>query len=412
MKNLPKKYCKYCEPYPANSIHISERLANMLPLYALQSFFISINFFFRNRFPKLHYFFIKIFIEKFFDLMIFSNILQEIEINDDDENLHNRSLVVIQAARLRGIKIKSLKMFGKFKTNFFTIIAKNKKSIFEGLPLLEIGRASSIDFDDKLILKQILKNYSLPFAEGYSFWNKKTAIKYARELGFPLVIKPRSGSLSKHTTCNIKNNNELQKAINITQIISRDFILEKFIAGDMYRITVINNKIIACCLREAPNVIGDGIHTIEELINIKNDNPLRGDKNKKNFTLHKIIISEQTIIMLMNQNLTIKSILSLGNKIYLHNKIILACGADIHDKTDDVHPDNNMLFVKLASLLQAPIIGIDFICQNISKTYRKQTCAIIEVNSLPYIDMHHFPVSGKSRDVAGYIVDHFLSLKQ
>ena len=114
----------------------------------------------------------------------------------------------------------------------------------------------------------------------------------------------------------------------------------------------------------------------------------------------------------MNQNLTIKSILSLGNKIYLHNKIILACGADIHDKTDDVHPDNNMLFVKLASLLQAPIIGIDFICQNISKTYRKQTCAIIEVNSLPYIDMHHFHVSGKSRDVAGYIVDHFLSLKQ
>ena len=75
-----------------------------------------------------------------------------------------------------------------------------------------------------------------------------------------------------------------------------------------------------------------------------------------------------------------------------------------------MHPENKILFKKVYELCKAPLIGIDFITKDISIPYYEQKCAIIEVNSLPYIDMHHYPVTGKERNVAGRILDYCISL--
>lgn len=211
-----------------------------------------------------------------------------------------------------------------------------------------------------------------------------------------------------HITCNIQNSSTLKEAIHIAQMMDREFILEKHIFDDVYRITIVNNNFLVCCLREPPNVIGNGINNIEELVNKKNSNPLRGNLHQKNFTLHKINLTEKAISLITDRGFTIKSILPKGVKIYLHNKVILSCGSDIQDKTDDIHIENKSMFLNLSRLLNTSLVGIDFICQDISKPYYEQLCAIIEANSLSYIDMHHFPVIGQPRDVAGYIMDSLL----
>ena len=95
-----------------------------------------------------------------------------------------------------------------------------------------------------------------------------------------------------------------------------------------------------------------------------------------------------------------------GKTVYLQEKVILACGADIHDRTDEIHVETIKMFQKAAQLCDTALIGFDFICEDISKSYLTQDCAIIEANSCPSIDMHHFPVSGKVRDVAGKLLDH------
>ena len=137
--------------------------------------------------------------------------------------------------------------------------------------------------------------------KGGCFRKAQKALFYAKELGFPLVVKPKLGSLSKHITCNIQNEADLKKAIKIVQIINPEFIVEKFIEGDVHRITLVDHKMAGCCLREAPNVIGDGMHTITELIEIKNEHPWRGETHHKNFTLHKIIIDENTQFFWLNK---------------------------------------------------------------------------------------------------------------
>ena len=101
-----------------------------------------------------------------------------------------------------------------------------------------------------------------------------------------------------------------------------------------------------------------------------------------------------------------ESVLPKGTKARLHNKIILKCGADIHDKTDEIHPDNVALFQKISRLCDTPLVGLDFICQDISLPHHRQECAVLEANSLPYIDMHHYPLTGQPRNVAGLIVDY------
>ena len=276
------------------------------------------------------------------------------------------------------------------------------------MPTEDIANISKINFDDKDKLKKILKSNNLPRAEGKCFRSAKQALLYAKGLDFPLVVKPKLGSLSKHVTCNIQSEADLKKAIKIARIINSEFIVEKFIEGDVYRITLVNNETAACCLREAPNVVGDGVLTIAELIKIKNEHPLRGEAHQKNFTLHKINTDENTKSFLAKQGLALESVLPAGNKAYLHNKIILKCGADIHDKTGEIHPDNIALFQKISRLCDTPLVGLDFICQDISRPYHQQECAVLEANSLPYIDMHHYPTTGQPRNVASLIMDYVL----
>jgi cyanophycin synthetase len=147
--------------------------------------------------------------------------------------------------------------------------------------------------------------------------------------------------------------------------VSNAFVVEKFIEGDVHRVTLVNGHVVASCLREPPNVVGNGIHTIKELIEIKNKNPLRGEPRQKNFTLHKIHASARTHSLLSSQNLTLESIPPRDKKVYLNDKVILACGADVHDTTDLIHPENNLLFKKVYALCNAPLIGIDFITKDI-----------------------------------------------
>mgnify|MGYP001590155931 CR=1 FL=1 len=359
-----------------------------------------------KKFPKLLPNIHRIVLYNLFRAFLVIRTLKEVDISDDDETLPNRTLVVAREAAKRGISVKSFKFLGKDRTNFFSIKIKNKKIIFEVLPTEDIAKISKIDFDDKYKLKQILKYNNLPRAEGGCFRKAQKALFYAKELGFPLVVKPKLGSLSKHITCNIQNEADLKKAIHIAQIINPEFIVEKFIKGDVHRVTLVGHKVAAGCMREAPNVIGDGMHTITELIGIKNEHPWRGEAHQKNFTLHKISADENTKSFLAKQGLALETVLPPGTKAYLHSKIILKGGADIHDKTDEIHPDNIALFQKISRLCGAPLVGLDFICQDISRPHHQQKCAVLEANSLPYIDMHHYPVTGQPRNVAGLIMDY------
>ncbi len=406
-----KNSCAHCDPYPHTRSRGLQKFELLLfPAITLLTALERHLYKLLQKFPRLHLGLNQAISGGFFKTLLALKIFREVEAQDSDGGLYNRALVIVREARTRGITIKALKFLGK-STSHFSIEINGVKKILECLPhLFTAGQTFSVDFDDKGTLKELLKKAGLPHPEGRAFRHYAPALRYVQTvLGFPVVIKPRSGSLSKHTMCNIKTENQLREAIEIAQAVSSAFVVEKFIEGDVHRITLVNGHVVASCLREPPNVIGNGMHTIQELIKTKNQNPLRGEIHQKNFTLHKIIVSARTHSLLSSQNVTLQSIPPHGKKVYLHDKVILACGADVHDTTDMIHPENNVLFKKVYALCNTPLIGIDFITKDISKPHYEQECAVIEVNSLPYIDMHHYVVTGQKRNVAAHVLDYYLS---
>jgi len=318
----------------------------------------------------------------------------------------NRLLVIANEAKKRNYRVEAIKVFN-LSTNIFRLKLDGGAILFHTLPTADFTENPTTDFDDKYKFKLFLQSHNLPYVPGQVFRNLQKALSYALELEFPLVVKPRVGSLSRHTTFNIKDENELRSAIKITRIISGEFIVEKYIEGENYRVSVVGNKMIACALREAPNITGDGVSTIGALIKRKNTDPQRGEGGQKNTTLHKIDTTLILVDFLKAQGYSLDTVPAEGRKVYLSNKVTLSSGADIHDVTDKVHPVNVLLFEHLSRLLEISLIGFDVITTDITKPYSLSAdFAIIEANSAPFIDMHHFPVSGKARNVAAAILDN------
>jgi len=327
------------------------------------------------------------------------------EANPNKEKLLNRSLIFFNEAQKRGIDIRVVKVFGKYRNDFrFT---HNKKHYhYEGIPLFSINY--KFDMDHKPTSRALLLENNIPMPKGNKFTNKQKALKFIEQIGFPVVIKPCSGSLSQHVTCNISSQKQAGNAIKIAKIYRPDFIVEKYIPGKLYRATVVGQENVFCCQREIANVTGNGVLTVKQLIEEKNKDKKRGNLNKKNTTLHKINIDDTLRAQLKEQGLQINTILEKDKKIYLHNKHTVVAGCDIIGVTDKVHIDNKNLFLKVASLLETQLVGIDFICSDISKSYKQQTSAVLETNSLPYIDMHQETSHGISDNVAEAVWDIIL----
>lgn len=394
------KYCKHCWPTKQRNhfiFHFGYYLDNFITTLSKPFKYLHK----KNSHAHQDYFWAII-----LKFLSFFRIVQFID-EPDESKLYNRSLIFFKEAKRRNLQIKAVKFLWKY-VNEFKLIHKNKNYYYEGIPLT-IFKETSFDMDHKHSCKKILQENHLPTAHGQLFTSTAKALKFGNEIGFPLVVKPCNGSLSHHVTCQITSEKELLNGIKIAKQYTPTFIVEKYIDGSLFRASVVGKSHVFVCQKDRANIIGNGYSTIEELINLKNAQINRGDTDQMNSSLHKIPINDVLIVNLENQGLTLKTILPKNNKIYLQDKYVLSHGCDIINCNRLVHVKNKELFIKVANILQSDLIGIDFICPDISKSYNEQETAILEVNSLPYIDMHQYPSHGNPEPVAKVVWDIVLN---
>ena len=395
---MNNKYCKYCWPTKRRShlIHHFEYYINKIITPILASL--------RHPLPKdtkikrpSHDYLWSLWVN-------FLSLIKIISLTDnpDETKLRNRSLIFFREAKKRGLNIKAIKFLGKYIGDF-KLTYNGKNHYYEEIPLTIFCDNSHCD--DKFFIKKLLQKHNIPVSQGELFTDARKALQFGKTIGFPLVVKPVSGSLSHHVICSIDSEEKLLTAIKIARKYRPDFIVEKHINGNLFRATVVDKKIIFICQKDKANIVGDGRSTIKRLIKIKNSDRSRGDIYQKNTTLHKIPIDDVLIENLKNQRLNPQSILPKNEKIYIQNKFILSHGCDVINCDENAHIDNKELFIKIADILNVNLVGIDFICPDISKSYKEQETAILECNSLPYIDMHQYPSHGESEPVAKIVWD-------
>ncbi|HCY64016.1 MAG TPA: cyanophycin synthetase [Oxalobacteraceae bacterium] len=256
---------------------------------------------------------------------------------------------------------------------------------------------------DKELTKKLLAAAGVPVPHGRVAANAADAWEAACEIGLPVVVKPRDGNQGKGVTVNITTREQVEAAFAAAEAYRDDVIVERYLPGHDFRLLVVGDKLIAAARREPPLVIGDGVHTVRQLVDIVNSDPRRGSGHATSLT--KIRFDDIALARLAEQGMDANSVPARGQRVLLRNNANLSTGGTATDVTDDVHPDVAACAVAAAQMVGLDICGVDLVCDSVLKPIEDQNGGIVEVNAAPGLRMHLSPSYGKGRAVGEAIVN-------
>ena len=305
---------------------------------------------------------------------------------------------LVRAAEERGIpwlrlNAQSLVQFGHGKFQ-----QRIQATITGRTPYIAVELAS-----DKEETNKILASLGLPVPRQHLVSSQTEALRAARRLDGPVVLKPYNGNHGRGITINITGEDEIRAAFDAAREHSRSVIVETFQVGDDHRLLVVNDTLVAATRRTPGHVVGDGARTIGELVEIVNQDPRRGVGHEK--VLTRLELDREAALMMERVGYTADSVPAAGETVYLRSTANLSTGGTATDVTDIIHPDNRDMAVRAVRAIGLDVGGVDFITPNIAESYKSIGGAICEVNAAPGFRMHVAPSEGTPRDAAGPVID-------
>lgn len=257
--------------------------------------------------------------------------------------------------------------------------------------------------ENKTVTKKILKQAGFRVPSGEEFATVDDAMQmynYFSESGF--VVKPKSTNFGLGISIfqDGVSRAHFQEAVEIAFKQDTHVLIEEFIAGTEYRFYVLDGKVEGIILRVPANVIGDGVHTIAELVARKNEDPLRGTHYRK--PLQRLVIGPIERLLLKTQGYSEADIPVKEQRIYLRENSNVSTGGDSIDMTDEMDESYKQIAVEAVAALGAFVSGIDLMITNnrVPSTKTATNYGIIEANYNPAIHMHMFPYQGTGRPLA------------
>ncbi len=256
---------------------------------------------------------------------------------------------------------------------------------------------------DKEETKNLLEASEIPVPRGRIVYNEDELQAAIEKIGYPIVTKPVDGNHGKGATTNIQNWDDAVVGLQAAKKYSRAVICERFITGRDFRLLVVNYKFVAAALRTPAAVIGDGKHTIQELIDMVNSDPRRGYGHEKVLTAIKV--DDFTMDILNKKGYTLDTVIEKDEELWLKPTANLSTGGTATDVTDFVHPNNVFLAERIARVIGLDICGIDIMAPNLTVPISENGGAVLEVNAAPGFRMHLDPTDGLPRNVAEPVID-------
>ncbi len=256
---------------------------------------------------------------------------------------------------------------------------------------------------DKEETNKILAGLGLPVPQQELVQSESQAVRAARRIGFPVVTKPYNGNHGRGISIRLTTEEEVAHGFAVAREHSRSVIVETFLEGDDHRLLVVNGELVAATRRTPGHVVGDGEHTVAQLIDSVNLDPRRGVGHEK--VLTRLELDAQAQKMLERAGLTATSVPARDVTVYLRSTANLSTGGTATDVTDVIHPDNREMAERAVRAIGLDVGGVDFLSKNITESYRKIGGGICEVNAAPGFRMHVAPSEGSARDVAAPVID-------
>ncbi|MEN3277182.1 MAG: cyanophycin synthetase, partial [Massilia sp.] len=256
---------------------------------------------------------------------------------------------------------------------------------------------------DKQLTKALLQEAGVPVPEGGVVTTVEEAQRIARRARGPVAVKPLDGNQGKGVTVNCATPEEVAKAFAFAREYGRRIIVERSVEGRDYRVLVAGGRVAAASFRRPAHVVGDGVSTIIELVDIENRNPARGSGHSN--VLTRLSIDAHAEDMLRRQGYTPDAVPAPGVCVELRSNANLSTGGTAEDVTDLLPETTRALCVRAANKIGLDVAGIDIVCRDISIPLDEQGGAVIEVNAAPGIRMHQHPSAGEPRDAGEAIID-------
>jgi cyanophycin synthetase len=322
----------------------------------------------------------------------------QLRATDEDVRMGPSTASIVNAALARGIPYRRLTQGSLVQFGW-----GSRQRRIQAAEVDSTSAVSEAIAQDKDLTKNLLRAAGVPVPIGRPVISVDEAWAVALEIGLPVVVKPQDGNQGKGVTVNITERSQLASAYAAAEEIG-DVMVEKFLPGSDYRLLVVGDRLVAAARREPPQVIGDGINTVQALVELVNADPKRGTGHSTQLT--KIRFDDIAIARLHDQGLLPDSVPDKGQRVILRNNANLSTGGSATDVTDDVHPEVAARAVAAAQMIGLHICGVDVVCQSVLRPLEEQSGGIVEVNAAPGLRMHLSPSYGKGRNVGEAMIGH------
>ncbi|MBT8132313.1 MAG: acetate--CoA ligase family protein, partial [Gammaproteobacteria bacterium] len=268
------------------------------------------------------------------------------------------------------------------------------------------GRTSNIAVDlasDKEETNHILRDMGLPVPTQKIVSSSVEAKRAAERIGYPVVLKPLSANHGRGVSTNLTEPEQVATAFDKAREHHRSVVVESFITGFDHRLLVVNGNLVAAAKRVPGHVVGDGKHSIEQLVAEVNLDPRRGVGHEK--VLTRLELDHQAERLLAKQGYDRSTVPADKEVVYLRTTANLSTGGTAIDVTDVIHPDNREMAERAIRGIGLDIGGVDFLTDDITQSYHETGGGICEVNAGPGFRMHVAPSEGTPRDVAGPVIE-------
>ncbi|MEB3101404.1 bifunctional glutamate--cysteine ligase GshA/glutathione synthetase GshB [Ferviditalea candida] len=319
------------------------------------------------------------------------------------EDLELSTQLLLKAAIKRGIEFELLDR----EDNFIVLKKGGHQEFVKQATKTSLDSYSTVlIMENKLVTKKVLKQHGIRVPNGRAYHELGEAMAdYGLHRDKPIVIKPKSTNFGLGVTiftggC---SKEDYRKAFEMAFEHDRTVLLEEFMTGREYRFLVMGGEVVGILHRVPANVVGDGIHTIEQLVDEKNKDPLRGTGYKT--PLERIRLGEVEEMLLKNQSKSRTDILAKGEIVYLRENSNISTGGDSIDYTDDIPESYKRIAVHSAKAAGATFCGVDMMIDNIAAEASETNYSIIEINFNPAIHIHCYPYKGKNRKADEKILD-------
>ena len=255
---------------------------------------------------------------------------------------------------------------------------------------------------NKALTQTVLREHGVPVLPSSLVTSADMAVDAANRIGAAVVTKPVDRGKGLGISLDLRSEDQVRAGFRMAAEYSREVMVERFAEGADHRLLVIDGKLIAAARREAATVTGDGSRTVAELVADLNADPRRGEPYEK--LMDRVPVDARLDSLLARQGLGLNSIPEEGRVVTLTLAANISQGGTAVDVTDAVHPDNREAVERAARIIGLEIGGVDFLCPDISKSWREAGGAVLELNSPPGLRPHW--IADPERDVVTPLVRH------